>query len=535
MSSDSIPSLLGGDPDGDAVEEEALSFASLSVGDPATPASIRRQSGSPAGERMRGEKKQPLSPPAMDCAVDHPLLGSFQTPNLPHTSCIETMGTRPGVNLNARGANIDIKPFISNTNTFHNPNTYATLNRNETSPNSNSSNESSAINQAQPDSSFPLTNLRTSFKSNLTASFNVIASAARAFSNFTAPSLPPDDLLTRSLLAPNPSSAQNMPSHCPSVRFPSEMRPKPVDGLPEAALRRYLNPGAMTGTMPSTSAVESKRVDVERQLRMKRTIRPSGEAEAVIAIPPDINQDTRSSRPDIARQLRLKDDRKRHNKRDGNEPGANDSFKDIDSNSCNKDYHGSIYEHIEDEKQSDSSKFEDEMIPLEPYRRPSRNRNAASLPTMTTSSALSISSSSSASSAPTSTSLLSSLVPTIPSHQDVPSPTRADVHARPREPRENSDFLRIVVLEMNMRRSGKLDGDLMGKARVWLPPRRERAGVDGGGNGGGGYSIGNGAEKESRGRYAGTVTGVGLDDEEAAAAASTMVVPRRWIGEVSST
>lgn len=42
--------------------------------------------------------------------------------------------------------------------------------------------------------------------------------------------------------------------------------------------------------------------------------------------------------------------------------------------------------------------------------------------------------------------------------------------ARQREPRENSDFLRVVVLEMNMRREGKLE---MGRARIWLPPRQE--------------------------------------------------------------
>ena len=43
--------------------------------------------------------------------------------------------------------------------------------------------------------------------------------------------------------------------------------------------------------------------------------------------------------------------------------------------------------------------------------------------------------------------------------------------SRPREPRENSDFLRVVVMEMNMRRAGKLDGE--GRARIWLGPRRD--------------------------------------------------------------
>ncbi|KAF7588210.1 hypothetical protein BBP40_005993 [Aspergillus hancockii] len=44
--------------------------------------------------------------------------------------------------------------------------------------------------------------------------------------------------------------------------------------------------------------------------------------------------------------------------------------------------------------------------------------------------------------------------------------------SRQREPRENSDFLRMVVLEMNMRRSGKLRDDIPTRARIWLPPRK---------------------------------------------------------------
>jgi len=44
---------------------------------------------------------------------------------------------------------------------------------------------------------------------------------------------------------------------------------------------------------------------------------------------------------------------------------------------------------------------------------------------------------------------------------------------RQREHRENSDFLRVVVLEMNMRRTGKLDAKAGGRARVWLPPRKQ--------------------------------------------------------------
>ncbi|KAI9876993.1 MAG: hypothetical protein M1830_005096, partial [Pleopsidium flavum] len=54
---------------------------------------------------------------------------------------------------------------------------------------------------------------------------------------------------------------------------------------------------------------------------------------------------------------------------------------------------------------------------------------------------------------------------------------------RQREPRENSDFLRIIVMEMNMRREGKLADDAKGKARLWLPPRKpcqKQMVVDGG-------------------------------------------------------
>ena len=42
---------------------------------------------------------------------------------------------------------------------------------------------------------------------------------------------------------------------------------------------------------------------------------------------------------------------------------------------------------------------------------------------------------------------------------------------RQREPRENSDFLRVIVLEMNMRRTGKLGDSAPGRAQLWLPAR----------------------------------------------------------------
>jgi len=78
---------------------------------------------------------------------------------------------------------------------------------------------------------------------------------------------------------------------------------------------------------------------------------------------------------------------------------------------------------------------------------------------------------------------------------------------RQREPRENSDFLRVVVLEMNMRREGKLEDTVQGRARIWLPPRR-MAGVACSASGT-------------------SASGGGGDDEEVEADER---IPRRWRG-----
>ncbi|KAF2706084.1 hypothetical protein K504DRAFT_386943 [Pleomassaria siparia CBS 279.74] len=174
-----------------------------------------------------------------------------------------------------------------------------------------------------------------SFKSNLTASLQALKSAAKSFSNFTAPSVPPDDLLTRSLLSP---------------RFTSEMRPKQLQGLPSPALRRYLNP-----------------------------------------------QPTPISPSELSMQL-------------------HDSLMlDVDDNNA-------------------------PMIQMQTYDRRTRSssrKRRGSDPFSEAGRAAS------------------------------PTPT-----VRQREPRENSDFLRVIVLEMNMRRVGKLDAKAVGRARIWLPPRK---------------------------------------------------------------
>jgi hypothetical protein len=173
-----------------------------------------------------------------------------------------------------------------------------------------------------------------SFKSNLTASFQALKSAAKSFSNFTAPSVPPDDLLTRSLLSPN---------------FASEMRPKQLQGLPSPELRRYLNP-----------------------------------------------QPTPISPAELSMQL-------------------HDALSlDVDADTA-------------------------PMIQMQTYERRGRtsSRKRRGDPFSEAGRALSTS-------------------PAV----------------RQREPRENCDFLRVIVLEMNMRRVGKLDAKATGRARIWLPPRK---------------------------------------------------------------
>ncbi|KAF1947573.1 hypothetical protein EJ02DRAFT_461743 [Clathrospora elynae] len=178
-----------------------------------------------------------------------------------------------------------------------------------------------------------------SFKSNLTASIQALKSAAKSFSNFTAPSVPPDDFLTRSLLSP---------------RFTSEMRPKHLEGLPSPELRRYLNP------QPAPISP----TELSMQLHDSLTL----------------DEDTEPHAPMIQMQTY--------------------------------------------ERRGPSQQKSRRTRTSDPFSEAGR--------------------------------VLSNDAPTV----------------RQREPRENSDFLRVIVLEMNMRRVGKLDSKAVGRARIWLPPRR---------------------------------------------------------------
>ncbi|KAI9816855.1 MAG: hypothetical protein M1827_001500 [Pycnora praestabilis] len=273
-SSESVPSL-------DTDDESTASFSS-----PSTPGRRRR------GESTDRKGKVVSSPPAEECAFDHPLL----TP------------TTEAAAFDFRSCAGEGEPVIQNVHDL------------------------------------PI-RTKYSFKSNLTASLRVLKSAAISLSNFTAPSVPPDDYLTRSILSISP-------------RNTDERRPKPLEDLPTPALRRYLNP-----INNSQGEMHSHTKDFRKPAR-------------------------------------------------GDKPTA--------------------------------------MIQLQTYQRSTKTgkKGSSSL----------VGDRRSAQKGDEDPFLQASLI-------------RGPV-ARQREPRENSDFLRVIVMEMNMRREGKLSDSAHGRAKIWLPPRQ---------------------------------------------------------------
>lgn len=185
----------------------------------------------------------------------------------------------------------------------------------------------------------------SALKSNLSASFSLLRSAARSFSNFTTPAISRDEYLTRSLLPISPP-------------FTDERRPLPTKTPPGPALRRYLNPINVSPSELHT------------------------------------HQD----------HLKAPSDRDR----------------------CTA------------------------SIQLQSYNRGPRLSDKASAPPVFVSSKEKPD---------------GAIVAAAEGPFSSPSP-------RQREPRENSDFLRVIVLEMNMRRKGQLGDGVPGKARMSLPARQ---------------------------------------------------------------
>ncbi|KAL2753286.1 hypothetical protein ACRALDRAFT_2029155 [Sodiomyces alcalophilus JCM 7366] len=203
----------------------------------------------------------------------------------------------------------------------------------------------------------PLRPLKFAFKSNLTASLKALRLAAKSISSMNMSSIPPDDLLTRSLLSIDHR-----------VPYTDERRPPVLEEAPSAALRRYLN--------PTTSA----RVETHRQTA------------------------TATAR------------------------SATRSFT--------------------------------ASIQMQTYR---VRRSRSESPGSPTRSPYPLASSSSTQSTPPQ--------PPARSHKQT-ALAYPPGGMRQREVRENPDFIRIAVMEMAMRRRGKLDDQRPGRARWALPPRR---------------------------------------------------------------
>ncbi|KAJ5160005.1 uncharacterized protein N7482_007009 [Penicillium canariense] len=136
----------------------------------------------PAGLKSPSERRQLRYSPAEDCALDHPLLET----EMDDCALVEFENHH--------------EPIIHDAVTSKRSTSFK---------------------------SFP--SLRSSFKSNLTASLRAIKSAAQSVSTFTTPSVQPEDFLTRSLFTITPEMTD-------------DRRPPPMQEPPSPALRRYLNP-----------------------------------------------------------------------------------------------------------------------------------------------------------------------------------------------------------------------------------------------------------------------------------------------------
>ncbi|KAI1169842.1 hypothetical protein F4777DRAFT_162253 [Nemania sp. FL0916] len=142
------------------------------------------------------------------------------------------------------------------------------------------------------------------FKSNLTASLRALRSAARTLSTFTASSIPPDDLLTRSILTIDPR-----------VPFTDEKRPPVLEEEPSEAMRRYLNPASnirpeVRGSSPIrsyTASIQMETYKVQRSRGASKAARQaaqassSNKASTVMLFPPGPRQREVRENPDFIR------------------------------------------------------------------------------------------------------------------------------------------------------------------------------------------------------------------------------------------
>ncbi|RWA09872.1 hypothetical protein EKO27_g5243 [Xylaria grammica] len=142
------------------------------------------------------------------------------------------------------------------------------------------------------------------FKSNLTASLRALRSAARTLSTFTNSSIPPNDLLTRSILTIDPR-----------VPFTDERRPPVLEEEPSEAMRRYLNPSSnirpeARGSSPTrsyTASIQMQTYKVQRSRGVSRAARQTAQASnsnkvsTVVLFPPGPRQREMRENPDFIR------------------------------------------------------------------------------------------------------------------------------------------------------------------------------------------------------------------------------------------
>ncbi|KAK7940951.1 uncharacterized protein PG986_013338 [Apiospora aurea] len=143
---------------------------------------------------------------------------------------------------------------------------------------------------------------KTALKSNLTASIRVLRSAAKSLSQFTSSSIPPEDLLVRSLLTVDPT-----------VPFTDEKRPPVLEDEPSEAMRRYLNPtssarlevrtGGATSTRSYTASIQMQTYKVQRS----RNPSPSTSRGAIPSPPESPKASTSSTTPPGPRQREIRE------------------------------------------------------------------------------------------------------------------------------------------------------------------------------------------------------------------------------------
>ncbi|KAG9243108.1 hypothetical protein BJ878DRAFT_424401 [Calycina marina] len=146
---------------------------------------------------------------------------------------------------------------------------------------------------------------KSAFKSNLTASLKALRSAAKSFSNLTAPMITPDDFLTRSIISIDPR-----------VPFTDERMPPRLEDTPTPALRRYLNPttnapieahvpSSLAQTMGSTACTASIQMQTYKISRLTKTTSPSVISRRTQTTPEEVFADVAAG--PVARQRDMRE------------------------------------------------------------------------------------------------------------------------------------------------------------------------------------------------------------------------------------